>query len=299
VPLTWLERKVKRPNLARYRAAQQAVHAAAARKHDSILVSHLPALTAATNVLRRMYCPDIRQIAFAFNFTDLPTGARLSYFRWALRGIDEFVIFSEVEREIYSKTFGIPQDRFRMLHWAMDTPVAGPDNPVPFKGNYLCAIGGEGRDYALLAEAMQQLPEVNLAIVARPHSIDGIRFPPNVHVFTNLPGAQTWRLAQDSIGLVVPLKSADTTCGHVTIVGAQLLNIPLIVTRSTGVLDYVAEDTACLVNPGNTSEMVDALHAVSAQSQSVRDRQQLALEKARTRNHLDHWVRYFEDVLVS
>lgn len=299
VPRTWLEQKVKRPNLARYRAAQQAVRAAAARKDDSILVSHLPAMTAATNVLRRLQCPQVRQIAFAFNFTDLPTGARLSYFRWALRGIDEFVIFSEIEREIYSRTFGISQDRFRMLHWAMEAPVPGPDNPVTFEAPYLCAIGGEGRDYALLAEVMHQLPEVNLAIVARPHSIAGLRFPANVQVFTNLPGPKTWRLAQDSVGLVVPLKSADTACGHVTIVGAQLLNIPLVVTRSTGVQDYVSEDTACLVSPGNISEMEAALRAVSAQLQQVRDRQHLALEKARARSHMDHWVRYFEDVLAA
>jgi hypothetical protein len=297
VPRNWLERSVSRPHLGRYRAALQAVRAARLRRSDSILVSHLPAMTAATNIFRRRFCPEVQHIAFAFNFTDLPTGPRLSYFRWALQGIDEFVVFSDRERHLYAETFGLPLDRFRMLHWATDAPAPGPENPVPFDAPYLCAIGGEGRDYALLAEAMRQVPQVKLVVVARPYSIAGINFPENVTVFTNLPSAQTWRLAKDSIGLVVPLKSADTACGHITIVAAQLLNIPLVVTRSHGVLNYVSEDTAFLVAPQDKQAMANALRTISVKDPAVRQRQQRALETAQDRSSLTHWVRYFEDLL--
>lgn len=297
VPQNWLEHRVKRPNLARYRAARQAVRAATMRPADSVLVSHLPHLAAATNVLRRRRCPEVRQIAFAFNFTDLPTGRRLAYYRWALKGIDTFVVFSEMERDIYAEAFDLPRDSFHMQHWAMSAPVPGPENPVPFEGPYLSAVGGEGRDYALLAEAMRHLPQVKLAIVARPYSIAGISFPENVTVFTNLPGPQTWRLAQDSIGQVIPLKTDKTACGHVTIVGTQLLNIPLIVTRSSGVADYVSEETATMVTAQNQSDLIDALHAVSTRQEIIQQRCQNALETAQSRNSVDSWVRYFESQL--
>lgn len=298
VPQNRLEHLIRKPNAARYRAAFQATRSAAsARDHRPILVSHLPAMTATTNAMRRMICPDVRHIAFAFNFTDLPTGARLSYFRRALAGVDEFVVFSEAEREIYSRSFGIPQDRLRMLHWAMDTPVPGPENPVPFKGPYLCAVGGEGRDYALLAEVMRHLPELKLAVVARPYSIAGLNFPDNIHVFTNLPSPQTWRLAQDSMGLVIPLKSNQTACGHITIVGAQLLNIPLVVTRSAGVADYVSEETAFLTAASSVPEMTQALRVLSQGQAPVRQRQHKALQVAQGRSNLETWVRYFENTL--
>ena len=299
VPRNGLERKIRRPNLARYRAALQAVRHARHHQPAAVLVSHLPAMTAATNILRRYSCPKVRHVAFAFNFTDLPTGARLSYFRRALQGIDEFVVFSKAEQATYARTFGLPQDRIRMLHWAMDAPVAGPDNPTGFQTPYLCAIGGEGRDYASLAEAMRALPEITLAIVARPYSVGGIRFPDNVKVFTNLPAPQTWRLAQDSMGMVIPLKSADTACGHITIVGAQLLNIPLAVTRSSGVSDYVNDDTARVLEPQNMPDLVAALRELSAGGDAVCQRQHTALELARSRSSLTHWVRYFESLCTA
>jgi glycosyltransferase involved in cell wall biosynthesis len=297
VPRSWLERRVPRPHLGRYRAALQAVRAAQARQPDSILVSHLPAMAAATNIFRRRFCPEVRHIAFAFNFTDLPSGPRLSYFRWALQGIDEFVVFSEMERQLYATTFGLPPDRFHMLPWAMEAPELGHKTPVSFDGPYLCAIGGEGRDYALLAEVMHQLPQIRMVVVARPYSVAKITFPKNVTVFTNLPPAQTWKLAKDSIGLVVPLKSVDTACGHITIVAAQLLNIPLVVTRSHGVLNYVSEDTAFLVAPQDKQAMANALRTIRAKDPAVRQRQKRALETARDRSSLTHWVRYFEGLL--
>lgn len=298
VPRNWLERSVPRPHLGRYRAAVQAARAARARPEDSILVSHLPAMSAATNVFRRRLCPGVRHIAFAFNFTTLPSGARLPYFRRALRDIDEFVVFSQMERRLYAETFNLPPERLRMLHWAAEAPVPGPENPVPFDAPYLCAIGGEGRDYALLAEAMRQLPQLKMVIVARPYSLAGIDFPGNVTCFTNLPLQQTWRLAKDSMGLVVPLKAADTACGHITIVAAQLLGIPLAITHSQGVSDYVSDDTAFLMAPQDGRALTATLEQLSRADDSVRQRQRKALQVAQERSNLSHWVSYFEDVLA-
>lgn len=297
VPQNRLEQAVKRPHLARYRAAFQGVRHARRHQPRSILVSHLPAMTAATNMMRRRFCPDVRHIAFAFNFTDLPTGRRLSYFRHALAGIEAFVVFSNAERDLYSRSFGIPEEKFHMLHWAMEAPEAGPDNPVAFQRPYLCAVGGEGRDYAALLDAMRQLPDLRLAIVARPYSIAGLDIPENVQVFTNLPSPQTWRLAQDSLGMVIPLKSGQTACGHITIAGAQLLGIPLAVTRSSGVLDYVSDETAFMTRPGDISDIRQALRTLSQQQDIVRQKQRCAQKRARARSGLQAWVRYFETLL--
>lgn len=297
VPQSWLEHRISRPNLSRYRAVLQAARAAQTRQPDSILVSHLPAITAATNLLRRRLCPQVRHIAFAFNFTDIPSGRRLSYFQSALKGIEEFVVFSQAERDLYSQTFNIPQDKFRMLHWAMDAPLPGPDNPISLEEPYLCAVGGEGRDYAILADTMRQLPDIKMAVVARPHSIANLNFSANVQVFTNLPAPQTWRLAEQSRGMVIPLKTSATNCGHVTIVGAQLLNIPLVVTRSAGVADYVDDQTAFMTAPGSVEDMIEAVLSLSQGQDAVKLRRHNALQAAQERSSLTHWVQYFEGFL--
>src|SRR6056297_315137 len=74
LPRNKLERFVPRPNLARWRAAGTAALSARRQDRSCMLVSHLPRMGAATNLLRRGLCPTVPQVAFAFNFTDLPTG---------------------------------------------------------------------------------------------------------------------------------------------------------------------------------------------------------------------------------
>lgn len=291
LPRNPLERLVRRPNLARYRAARQAA-ASAARAESALLISHLPRMAAATNRARSRRCPEVPHLAFSFNFTDLPKGADRERLARNLDGIDEFITFSEYEREVYAELFNQPVARFVHLPWAMDPPEPGPVNPVPFEGPYICAIGGEGRDYALLAKAMRALPETRLAIVARPHSIAGLEMPDNVATFTNLPLDQTWRLASDSSGIAIPLRDANTACGHITLVGAQLLSIPMVITRSTGVADYVDDATALMVPPQDLDAMVAALGEIADPSGAARARAVKAATRARIRHAPRQWADY-------
>lgn len=295
-PRNVLERSIPRPHIGRWRAALSASRAAR-NDPEAVLVSHLPTMAAATNRMRKLVSPKTPQIAFAFNFTDLPQGARLAYFRRAFEGIREFVVFSRFEQALYADLFGIPKERFRFLPWAMEPPKPGPENPLPDDlrhQGYICAIGGEGRDYALLAETMRKRPDLNLALVARPYSIEGIRFPQNVTVFTNLPQPLTWRLALESRGLVIPLKTEETACGHITMVGAQLLGLPLVVTRSRGVADYVDEDVAQIVPARDETAMLAALDRLREDPMGVESLAQAGQTRARARNTLQNWVDYFE-----
>ncbi|RKT32343.1 glycosyl transferase family 1 [Roseovarius halotolerans] len=290
-----MERIVRKPNLARWRAAYQSARCAA-REERSVLVSHLPRMSAATNLFRKRFCPQVPQIAFAFNFTDMPVKMDFRRLRSMLAGIDEFIVFSQYERSLYSEYFGFQPERFRFLHWAMEAPQPGPENPVSGPDSYLCSIGGEGRDYRLLAEAMRALPDVAMVVVARPHSIRGINFPQNVKVFTNLPARQTWRIVQDSAGVVIPLRSDKTTCGHITIVGSMLLGRAMVITDSLGVSDYVEDGVnAHLVPAGDTAAMIAAVQGLSHNSAAMRDLGARASARAREKHALSGWVSYFTE----
>lgn len=298
-PRNRLERAVRHPAPARWRAATEAAWAARTTAQPTALVSHLPAMAAATNVMRRALCPAVPHIAFAFNFTKLPQGIRRSFLTRALVGIDEFVVFSRFERPLYAAELGIPEDRIRFLPWAMDAPQPGPQTPLTAEvraRGYLAAIGGEGRDYALLAEVMRARPDQRMVIVTRPYSITGIRFPENVTVFTNLPGPDTWRIAADAQALVIPLLSDTTACGHITMVGAQLLGLPLIVTRSRGVEDYVTGKTAQMVPAGDGAALGAALDRGLEYPTAMAGMAAIARVKAETENALATWVAYFRDV---
>lgn len=298
-PRNALERRIRRPALARWRAALEATRAARTARDPAILVSHLPLMTEATNVLRRRLAPEVPQVAFAFNFTDLPIGRRRALMARGLAGIAEFVVFSRFEQGLYADLFGLPASRIRFLPWAMDPPVPGPESPVPEavrQAGYLSAIGGEGRDYALLAEVLRSRPGIRAVVVGRPYSVAGIRFPENVTVFTNLPGPVTWRIAADSQALVIPLKTDRTACGHITMVGAQLLGLPLVVTRSQGVADYVSAATAQIVPPGDGAALGAALERVLDDPAAIGALARQARLRAETENRLPRWVAYFQDL---
>lgn len=298
VPNNSIERAIRRPHLGRWRAAASAARAAE-RGEKSVLVSHLPNMTAATNWMRKIFSPSTPHIAFAFNFTDLPGGRRLDYFRHSLIGIDEFVVFSRYERQVYSELFSIPEQKIRFLPWAMEAPMPGPAGPLPpnfLSSGYVCAIGGEGRDYALVADAMRQRPSQKMAIVARPYSIQGIDFPENVSVFTNLPLPLTWRLAVESKGLLVPLKTDKTACGHITVVGAKMLGIPLVVSRSVGVEDYIDDACAQVVDVANLSSLLAAVDRLYEDRRSIEDLARVGQSRAYAENNLLGWSDYFEEL---
>ncbi len=294
-PSNGVERLVTRPALGRYRACLAAVWAAR-RRRDAVLVSHLPNVSLATAALARRLAPAAPHVAFAFNYTRVPTGRRLALSRDCFREIREFVVFSRHEIALYADLFGLPRDRFHYLPWAMEVPEVAAGAALPFREPYFSAIGGEGRDYAVLGEAMRQLPEARLAIVARPASIAGIAFPDNVRVFTNLPTPLTWAIAKGSLGMAVPLLSDRTPNGHVTLVGAQLLGIPLVVTESAGVADYVDGQTVALVPAGEAEAMAQALSRLGADAEAARTRAARAAIRARDQSDLSHWVAYFRDL---
>lgn len=256
-------------------------------------------MAALTNINRRSLGVRRPLIAFAFNFTDLPGGPRRAFQRQALKGIEEFVVFSRLEQTLYADLLGLPEERMRFLPWAMERPVPGPDNPVPpevVAAGYFCAIGGEGRDYRLLAAAMRALPHLRMVVVGRPHSVAGIDFPANVTVFTNLAMAKTWRLAVDSRGMVIPLKTTTTACGHITLIGTQLLGLPLVISTSQGVSDYVAEgETATLVPVGDRDALVAAIERLDRMPDGMTELAERARDQAERRNTLPNWVDYFRD----
>ncbi|MEM8753185.1 MAG: hypothetical protein AAGF90_09435, partial [Pseudomonadota bacterium] len=229
LPANAMERAVRRPNLARWRAALEA--ARAARAEGSVLVSHLPRMSAAANLARRAFAPRARHLAFSFNFTDPPVGRAVGYYRRALGSVDRFVVYSRYEKGFYADLLGLQEDRIDFLPWAMETPVYDEAASRPVEGDYLCAVGGEARDYAMLFEAMRALPDLPMVVIARPYSVAGLTAPANVTVMTNVPPPITWRIARDALAMAIPLRSSETACGHVTIVGAQRLGLPLAVTR--------------------------------------------------------------------
>lgn len=297
------ERWPLKRRLQRLQAARSAVRTA--KKHATkgqrpVLISHLPNMAAITNTVRRRTCPKVPQIAFSFNFTELPQGMRQRAYRRALQGIDEFVVFSNYERDLYADYFDIPLEKIHFMHWAMDVPAVAttPMQSSP-QEDYVCAIGGEARDYSLFAQAMRNLPNRKAKLVARPYSIEGINFPDNVEVHLNLPSDVTWRLASDSVGMALPLLSGETTCGHITFVVGQLLGIPIIATQSVGLEDYLKDGMVfARIPPQNADELTNKIEELFADPVSAKAKASAGQQSAQAQYALNTWIDYLKNALL-
>lgn len=223
-----------------------------------VLVAHGPrpaAYTVLAAALRGVVAPIL---GFSFNYTELPTGLRRRLGQWAFRRLHTAVTFSTMERALYARHFGMDPARILVQPWSVAPPT--PVGPPLEAGDYVVAVGSQGRDYAVLARAMQQLPEVPLLLIAHPDNLHGLAFTPNVRVRTRVPLAEAENAIAHARFMVLPLAHAQVPCGHVTVVAAMQRAKALVATDSEGLHDYLrAGDNSLLCPPGDPSALAQAI----------------------------------------
>jgi glycosyltransferase involved in cell wall biosynthesis len=255
IPENWIEKNFKILNLARLRGCFQAV-LIAKREKALVLVTHGPTLAAWCGVFGLIFGLKSRFLAHSFNFTRLPSKLKTIMFRLGLKRADRLVTFSNVEREVYSRAFYLPKDRFDFVYWGANPPIVSDDNGF---GHYVSSIGGNARDYATLMDAARRLPHIPFIVVGRPENFAALDIPKNVIRYENTPLDFAMNLLKCSRFMVLPLNSSDVPCGHVTIVAAMHLGKAMIVTASSGVDDYVLANENALVSPAKDANAMSTL----------------------------------------
>jgi glycosyltransferase involved in cell wall biosynthesis len=258
VPRNLIERRFSFLNLARLRGSFEAVRLAREKKAHAV-VTHSPTLAAWCGLFARFFGRKIPVMAQAFNFTELPNTVKRSVLGWMLSGVDRFVVPSRLERSLYAKAFNLTEDHFDVVYWGANSPdVDSPDTPLE-AGEYVCAIGGNARDYGTLIEAARLTPHIRYVCVVRPDSLRGLDIPSNVKVHTNLLFGQAMNILMHSRFMVLPLLHSEVPCGHVTIVAAMHLAKAFIITDSEGVRDYVQDRyNAITVPPHSSAALAEA-----------------------------------------
>lgn len=232
-----------------------------------------------------------KHIAFAFNFVNLPTGIRRKLMMFAFQNVDKFVVSTKAEESVYSDYFKLDKDKLDFLPWSMDKPVFDPETPL-VSGDYVCAVGGEGRDYKTLVEAFKQL-DFKLVIVARPQNLLGLDLPENIQVFTNVSNANFWNIINFSRFVAVPLENENINNGHISLVGSLSLAKPIVTTLATGTQDYVTHGyTALMSKPRDVSGLKNNIELLW-NDQNLRNKMSLNAESVYNKNHnVTQWVDY-------
>jgi glycosyltransferase involved in cell wall biosynthesis len=247
-PRNLLERKIKRPALASWRACWESIRTAR-REQAALVISHDARITFRCAQAARVQRVRIPHVAWGFNFTTLPRGAHRRLMASTFTQVDRFIAYSTMERSLYANYFGIDPARIDVVLWGVGRPHVEPvDTPLE-PGDYICALGGNARDYRALFTAMAQVPEIPLAAVLRPENVAGLEVPPNVRLHFNVPSGRANNILAFSRFMVLPLAGSDVPCGHVTLVAAMHLKKAMIISNSLGVSDYAQDGVNCLLVP--------------------------------------------------
>jgi glycosyltransferase involved in cell wall biosynthesis len=289
----WFERIIRRPNLSRYRTC---LRAAWKSRDCDFVISHLPKVTCWFALFAKICRSRARHLAFSFNFTTLPTGLRRAIMRTAFSSVDRFVVYSTAEKELYSQYFNIDSRRIDVLPWTVKVPHYEPSASV-MNEPYLCAVGGEGRDYARLLDAVRPLTHLRVVLVVRPHNLAGLQIPSHVQVYTNLQNARFWNIVKFSRFVVIPLVSDSTNCGHVTIVGSLLHGIPIVTTYSAGTAEYVFHEKNALVSRARDVEALRTNIERLWRDDELRMRLSAESKKSAIRYDEQVWVDYLKNYL--
>ena len=141
---------------------------------------------------------------------------------------------------------------------------------------------------------------MDAVIIARPHSIGALRVPDGVEILSNIPFGRTWRIAADSLGVLVPLRDEETCCGHLTLVCAKLLGIPLVTSFSRGTAEYVEDREAVLVTPPrDVGALVRAIERLADDQPHLRVAAEAAVPAETEFHDRTKWADYLAEFILS
>lgn len=257
-PKNSIESVISRPALSRYRSCFETV-SNARRAKKPIIISHMPLTTLWISVFSRIFNLKASHLAFSFNFTNIPNNWMRRFMTFNFRSIERFVVYSSYEKDVYSKLFDIEKNKIDVLKWCMDKPDISSGRSVA-TGDYVCAAGGEGRDYKTLIKAAEKLIHLNFVILCRPANIPKIDIPENVKIFTDINYHDFWATVNSSSFVVLPLIDDKKACSHITLVGAFLLGKAVIGTRSLGTADYLIDGyTGLVAEPRDIDSLMEKI----------------------------------------
>lgn len=293
-----IESSIRRPNLAMIRACLQAVKYV--KRHCvELLVTHDPRVSFWCAAFVSLLKVKTDHIAYSFNFPALPRGFKYRSMKWAFSGISQFIVYSTFEQKLYSEYFEIPIERIKVVFFGAGKPEFQPEEPIERK-DYICAIGGNSRDYQTLVKALEKLPNIPTLLVIRPDNLKSLTLPPNVKVFVDIPFPKAMNILKYSRFMVLPLQGSDVPCGHVTLVSAMHLGKTFIITNSHGVSDYAHhEDNAILCDPFDPDALAEAIAALwnnPEKSQRLSKNAQFFVEKYCSE---EATLSYFQQLLVD
>lgn len=207
--------------------------------------------------------------------------------RICFSSIDCIFVSASKEITVYAERFNLPHTQFQFLPF--HTCVVEPEI-LPHSDGYILAAGKTGRDYATLAKAVDGL-DIKVVVISDRYHIEGITFPKNVEVHCDIPYAEYMNLLHHCGLVAVPLKKLVKSTGQVVFLEAMSLGKPVIVTETTGSVDYIEHGvTGMLVPPENPQALKTAIEDYLANKEKFSIMANAAFEQVLTKHTFEAYT---------
>jgi glycosyltransferase involved in cell wall biosynthesis len=235
-------------------------------KRFDLVVTHHAQMSLCMAFWMKLFNIRIKHLAYGFNHGDgrFFEGLHGTMAKWAFKDMWGVVVYSIQERELYSERYGIPQNKFSFVHWAVDDPSLDQAwlQATQRLNPYVCSMGRNNRDWGLLMNTAKDIA-CDFIVVCDKGALDKYTVPKNVTVYHALTSEQCASILKNAIINVITLKDDSRGTGHVTIVNSMKLGTPFVVTDNKTIADYfLAEQHGLIYSPGNPDSMRGAIETL-------------------------------------
>lgn len=179
--------------------------------------------------------------------------------------IDRIVLWTSTHRDFAINVLGISPSKIKFIPYYVDEKFW---RPMPIKGNKICSVGVEMRDYPTLIKAVKEL-DIHCHIAAGHvrgkilRTVEEIYnngpLPPNITV-APLSHLELRELYAQSRFVVIPLLQTDSDNGLTSILEAMAMGKAVICSRTKGQVDVIREGvTGIYVPQGDVEALRDAI----------------------------------------
>lgn len=175
----------------------------------------------------------------------------------SFQNITNIIVYGSKEIHYYSGIFPEFKRKFKFVHYGLDY-----DNQRTYSGSlptkYIFSGGGSNRDYETLVKAVETSNlSMPCVIATQPWRVPD--HGPNIQVLSDVVLETFGDVLGKSEVLVLSLKDIDLSAGHMVMLQAMSLEVPIIVNDIPSVRDYVDESLVTFYPSGDFEKLAELI----------------------------------------
>lgn len=174
--------------------------------------------------------------------------------KFSLNRIEKVICYGSTEVRNYAKIFEF-NEKFLFIPYGIDYMEQKEYKLKELPQRYIFSGGGSNRDYKTLIDAYQLSEKKQPLIIAtQPWRLDGFNTN-GILILSNVVNETFGDVMKKSDLLILSLKNTEVSAGHMVMLQAMSLGVPVLVNDIPAIRDYVDESVVEFYTSGDSTEL--------------------------------------------